>query len=193
MLDLLEFLPAEALQENNAGNGGQEKMKFEVFSDLQESAVDFKTALLAFQTARADASDLTAAVEARISAERARDAGRAAELRGIVADAERSATVKRVAQAELDELAARSYAPTNAEREAFDAAISEGEQALKDADALRHKMIDQLRKARAALDELDRETIHKPDGGLDLRRRWLDGEKEAFAMMTRRVCGEAAG
>lgn len=168
-------------------------MKFEIFSDLQESAVDYRTALLAFQTARADASDLTAAVEARISAERARDAGRAAELRGTIADTERSATVRRVAQAELDELAARSYAPTSAEREAFDAAIAEAEQALKDADALRDRMIDQLRKARAELDELSRETVHKPDGGLDIRRRWLDGERQAFAMMTRRVCGEAVG
>ena len=168
-------------------------MKFEVFSRLQETAADYRTALLAFEVARGDAHDLTAAVEARISADRARDADRAAELRGIIADTERSATVKRVAQGELDELAAKSYATTNAEQTAFDAAISEGTQALKDAAVLRGRMIDELREAKTALEELGKETVYKPDGGLDIRRRWLDGEKETFAMMTRRVSGEAAG
>ena len=169
------------------------KMKFEVFTELQETAIDYRTALFAFQAARTDASDISTAIEARILCEQARNADRAAELRGIIVDAGRAATVKRVAQSELDELTAKTYAPTTEERAIFDAAIAEGEQALEDAGALRCKMIDQLHEARGELDELSRETVHKPDGGLDIRRRWLDGERQAFAMMTRRVCGEAAG
>lgn len=97
-----------------------------------------------------------------------------------------------MAQGELNELAARAYAPTTAERTIFDMAIAEGEQALKDADTLRSKMIAQLREAKAALDELSRETVHKPDGGIDLRRRWLNGEKEHFDAMIRRVTAEAS-
>ena len=141
-------------------------MKFEVFTNLEEMATDYRTALLAFQVARADAGDISSAIETRIICEKARDADRAAELRAIVADSGRSETIRRMAQGELNELAARAYAPTAAERTTFDMAIAEGEQALKDADTLRSKMIDQLREAKAALDELSRETVHKPDGGV---------------------------
>lgn len=168
-------------------------MRFDTFKNLEEAGTDYKTAMLAFQTARADANDIAAAIETKILCERARDADRAAELAVITANPARSETVRRMAQAELDVLAAKAYAPTTAERAAFDAAIAEAEQALKDADALRCRMIDQLREARAALDELSRETVHKPDGGIDIRRRWLNGEKEHFAAMIRRICGEAAG
>lgn len=166
-------------------------MKYVIFRNLEETATDFRTALLAFQTARADAGDITTAIETKIICERARDTDRAAELTAIIKDPARSATIRRMAQGELDALAEKTYAPTPSETAAFDAAIAEGEQALKDADALRCKMIDQLREAKTMLEEPGKETVFRPDGGIDIRRRWLDGEKEHFAAMLARVGREA--
>ena len=41
-------------------------MKFEVFTNLEEMATDYRTALLAFQVARADAGDISSSIETRI-------------------------------------------------------------------------------------------------------------------------------
>lgn len=166
-------------------------MKFEIFKKLEELATDYKMALLAFQVARADAGDISEAIELKALAERTRDTGRVAELTAIIKDPARSATIRRMAQGELDALTEKTYTPTSTEIATFDAAIAEGEQSLKDAAALRVRMIDQLREAKTTFEELGRETVFKPDGGLDIRRRWMNGEKEAFAAMVCRICGEA--
>ena len=100
------------------------------------------------------------------------------ELQGTVADGNRSATVRSLAQHELDALSAVSYEPTAEERAAFDGATRAGTQAVADLRTAQTVLRDALADARAELDRIRGETTGKVD--IDLMERWLINKQDEF-------------
>lgn len=141
-------------------------------------AADFTATAQAVNDAHAEQRAIMQAVKERVAADKRRAEERRAELQGTVADGSRSATVRSLAQHELDALSAVSYGPTAEERAAFDAATRTGTQAVADLRAARTALRDALADARAELEHIRGETTGKVD--IDLLERWIVNEQDEF-------------
>lgn len=120
-----------------------------IFEKTARLCADYDTAKAALIAADQTTGEIVAAVRNRLQSERQQTAARIAELEGIQGDLSRSQTVRRMAAAELEQLKARAYEITAAEREAFETECAAAETALKDAREIR----EQLREAFAELSE----------------------------------------
>ena len=141
-------------------------------------AADFTATAQAVSDAHAEQRAIMQAVKERIAADKRRAEERKTELQGTVADGSRSATVRSLAQHELDALAAVSYGPTAEERAAFDAATRAGTQAVADLRTAQTVLRDAFADARAELDRIRGETIGKTD--LVIMERWIAGKQDEF-------------
>lgn len=146
-------------------------------------AADFTATAQAVNDAHSEQSAVLSAVRERIAAERRRAEERRAELQGTVADGSRSATVRSLAQRELDALDAASYAygPTIEERAAFDAATRAGAQAVADLRTAQTALRDALAAARAELEHIRGETIGKVE--IDIMERWIVSKQDEFGRL----------
>lgn len=141
-------------------------------------AADFTATAQAVSDAHAEQQAILQAVRERIAADKRRAEDRRSELQSAVADGSRNATVRSLAQHELDALSAVSYEPTAEERAAFDGATRAGTQAVADLRTARTALRDALADARAELERIRSETTGKTD--IDLMQRWLDGCQAEF-------------
>ena len=141
-------------------------------------AADFTATAQAVSDAHAEQRAIMQAVKERIAADKRRAEERRADLQGTVADGSRSATVRSLAQHELDALSAVSYGPTVEERAAFDAATRAGTQAVADLRTARTALRDALADARAELERIRGETTGKVD--VDLLERWIVNKQDEF-------------
>lgn len=141
-------------------------------------SADFTATAQAVNDAHAEQRAVLQAVRERIAADKRRAEERRMELQGTVTDGSRSATVRSLAQHELDALSAVSYEPTAEERAAFDGATRAGTQAVADLRTARSALKDALASARAELERIRAETTGKTD--IDLMQRWLDGCQAEF-------------
>ena len=141
-------------------------------------AADFTATAQAVSDAHAEQRAIMQAVKERVAADKRRAEERRTELQGTVADSSRSATVRSLAQHELDALAAVSYGPTAEERAAFDAATRAGTQAVADLRTARTALRDALADARAELERIRGETTGKVD--IDLLERWVINKQDEF-------------
>ena len=141
-------------------------------------AADFTATAQAVSDAHAEQRAIMQAVKERVAADKRCAEERRTELQGTVADGSRSATVRSLAQHELDALSAVSYGPTAEERAAFDAATRAGTQAVADLRTARTALRDALADARAELDCIRGETTGKVD--IDLLERWVINKQDEF-------------
>lgn len=141
-------------------------------------AADFTATAQAVKDANTEQGAVLNAVRERIAAERRRAEERKAELQATVADGSRSATVRSLAQRELDELAAASYGPTIEECAAFDATTQAGVQAVADLRRTKEALRAAFADARAELEKLRGETVGTVD--IDLLERWVAGKQDEF-------------
>ncbi len=141
-------------------------------------AQDFMATAQAVNDAHREQGAVLNAVRERIAAEKRRAEERRTELQGTVADGSRSATVRSLAQRELDELSAASYGPTIEERAAFDAVTQAGVQAVADLRRTREALRAALADARAELEKLRGDTLGTVD--IDLLERWVAGKQDEF-------------
>ena len=141
-------------------------------------AADFTATAQAVSDAHAEQRAIMQAVKERVAADKRRAEERRAELQSTVADGSRSATVRSLAQHELDALSAVSYGPTAEERAAFDAATRTGAQAVADLRTAQTVLRDALADARAELERIRGETIGKTD--LVIMERWIAGKQDEF-------------
>ena len=141
-------------------------------------AADFTATAQAVSDAHTEQRAIMQAVRERVAADKRRAEERRAELQDTVADGSRSATVRSLAQHELDVLSAVSYGPTAEERAAFDAATRAGTQAVADLRTARTALRDALADARAELERIRGETTGKVD--IDLMERWLINKQDEF-------------
>lgn len=141
-------------------------------------AADFTATAQAVNDAHAEQRAILQAVRERIAADKRRAEERRTELQGTVADSSRSATVRSLAQHELDALSAVSYEPTAEERAAFDGATRARTQAVADLRTARSALKDALASARAELERIRAETTGKTD--IDLLERWVINKQDEF-------------
>lgn len=141
-------------------------------------AADFTATAQAVNDAHREQGAVLSAVRERIAAEKRRAEERRAELQATVADSSRSATVRSLAQRELDALDAASYGPTLEERAAFDATTQAGVQAVADLRRTREALRAAFADARAELERIRGETTGKTD--IDLLERLVAGKQDEF-------------
>ena len=150
----------------------------EKLNDALTLAADFTATAQAVTDAHREQGAVLSAVRERIAAAKQRAEERRAELQATVADGSRSATVRSLAQRELDALATASYGPTIEERAAFDAVTQAGTQAVIDLRRTREALRAAFADARAELEKLRGETVGTVD--IDLLERWVASKTDEF-------------
>ena len=113
-----------------------------------------------------------------MEADKQRVEARRAELQAAVKDNGRSATVRSLAQAELDGLSATEFKPTAAEQAAFGDATARAEQAIADLRQTRDELRTALAAASAELEGIRADTIGKTD--VEIFVRWSEGDVNSF-------------
>lgn len=157
----------------------------ETFEQLTQTVADHETCLAAFKDAEKSARDISAAVAARIKADRAMHDERVATMTAQSMDPNRPAVVRKLAVQELDRLQNHTFGPTADEIAAFDTAMKDAQDALRDAVAVRVKLRDLFTTAAQELAALRSNTLGSGGLDTDLAQRHLDGEQRAFDRLAR--------
>ena len=165
-------------------------MKYDVFTRLESAVEDYRLSSIGAKAAERDARELAKALADRKRAERERNKSRREELDRKISDPATTATVRRMLQGELSELEAADYALTEEEALAFNEAIEELRQTVKDTRAAYEAAKDALREARAALEEI-RSTVNGT-ADLDLLGRSPDVLGADFKRMLAAAQGKTA-
>lgn len=154
-----------------------------IFIQVEQAVSDYNVLWTAFRSNAQAASDVTAAVAARIAADRAQVDERTATLTAQSRDMTRPEVVRKLAQQELDRLQKRIFEPTADEVSAFNSAMADAQAALRDFVAVKEKLRTLFGEANQQLKTLRGDTLG--NGALDdeLARRHLDGEQRAFDLL----------
>ena len=153
-------------------------MSDSIFDQVETLAGDFAATLAAIHAANKEQGEIITATRARMEADKQRVEARRAELQAAVKDNGRSATVRSLAQAELDGLIATEFKPTAAEQAAFGDATARAEQAIADLRRTRNELRTALAAASAELEGIRADTIAKTD--IEVCARWIEGDVNSF-------------
>lgn len=153
-------------------------MNNHIFDRVETLVGDFAATLAAIHKANKEQGEIITATRARMEADKQRVEARRAELQAAVKDNGRSATVRSLAQAELDGLSATEFKPTAAEQAAFGDATARAEQAIADLRQTRDKLRTALAAASAELEGIRADTIAKTD--IEVCARWIEGDVNSF-------------
>lgn len=140
---------------------------------------DYLCCKTAFQNARVEAATIAEAVQSRLQSARERDAARRSDLEAIATDPERSPTIRRLAERELEHLAATVYAPSEVEQAAFEAATQTARQAISDARQIQTSLRAALADLDKAVKQIRAATLGDPD--LELLPRWIESVERDFS------------
>lgn len=154
-----------------------------IFIQVEQAVSDYNVLWTAFRSNAQAASDVTAAVAARIAADRARVDERTATLTAQSRDMARPEVVRKLAQQELDRLQERTFAPTSGETDTFDSAMGDARAALWDAVTVQGQLRDLFAAANKELSALRTSTLGNSSCDDELARRHLDGEQRAFDLL----------
>lgn len=153
-------------------------MNNHIFDRVETLVGDFAATLAAIHKANKEQGEIITATRARMEADKQRVEARRAELQAAVKDNGRSATVRSLAQAELDGLSATEFKPTAAEQAAFGDATARAEQAIADLRQTRDELRTALAAASAELEGIRADTIAKTD--IEVCARWIEGDVNSF-------------
>ena len=153
-------------------------MNNHIFDRVETLVGDFAATLAAIHKANKEQGEIITATRARMEADKQRVEARRADLQAAVKDNGRSATVRSLAQAELDGLSATEFKPTAAEQAAFGDATARAEQAIADLRQTCDELRTALAAASAELGGIRADTIAKTD--IEVCARWIEGNVNSF-------------
>ena len=154
-----------------------------IFTQVEQTVSDYNVLWTAFRSSAQAAADVTAAVAARIAADRAQVDERIAILTAQSRDIARPEVVRKLAVQELDRLQERIFEPTADEVVAFNSAMADAQAALRDFVSVKEKLRTLFGEANQQLKTLRGDTLG--NGALDdeLARRRLAGEQRSFDLL----------
>lgn len=151
-----------------------------IFTQVEHAVDDYSILWAAFRESAQQAADITAAVAARIAADRAQADERTTTLAAQSRDPTRPEVVRKLAQQELERLQERVFEPTTDEAAAFADAIEDARAALKDVTTVRGQLKNLFEGANRELDTLRARTLGDQSRDIELAGRHLDREKTSF-------------
>lgn len=154
-----------------------------IFIQVEQAVSDYNVLWAAFRKSAQQAADITAAVAARIAADRAQADERNATLTAQSKDMSRPEVVRKLAVQELSRLQERVFEPTADETTAFDSAIQDAEAALRDFVATKRKLRDLFEQANGELKTARANTLGDGSRDDELARRHLVSEQKSFGRL----------
>lgn len=154
-----------------------------IFIQVEQAISDYNVLWTAFRSNAQAASDVTAAVAARIAADRAQVDERTATLTAQSRDMTRPEVVRKLAQQEFDRLQERIFEPTSAETAAFAAAMEDAQAALRDFISVKEKLRTLFGEANQQLKTMRADTLGDGSRDDELARRHLASEQRAFDLL----------
>jgi len=151
-----------------------------IFEQLTQAVADYNTVWAAFRSSKQEAQDVTNAVGERIKADRRQIAERRTMLEAQSRDPARPEIVRKLAVQELERTQGRTFTPMEDETAAFTAAMADAETALRDAAAVKVKLLDLFHEAEKELRTLRANTLGNQRFDTDLAQRHLDVGQQAF-------------
>ena len=144
-----------------------------IFDQLTQAVADYDILWTAFRESAQRAADVTKATAARIAADRAQVDERTATLTAQSRDPAHPPVVRQLAQQELSRLQGHTFEPSPTEIAAFDAAMRDARDALRDLFAEANKALSALRAG----------TLGDQSRDVELAERRLDGEIRSFGLL----------
>ena len=144
-----------------------------IFDQLTQAVADYDILWTAFRESAQRAADVTKATAARIAADRAQVDERTATLTAQSRDPARPPVVRQLAQQALSRLQGHTFEPSPTEIAAFDAAMRDARDALRDLFAEANKALSALRAG----------TLGDQSRDVELAERRLDGEIRSFGLL----------
>lgn len=154
-----------------------------IFTQVEQAVADYDSLWAVFCESAQQAADVTKATAARIAADRAQVDERTTVLVAQSRDPARPEVVRKLAQQELGRLQDRTFEPTPDETAAFDAAVHDARDALRDARTVHKQLRDLFVEADKALSSLRAGTLGDQSRDVELAERRLDGEERSFSML----------
>lgn len=154
-----------------------------IFIQVEQAVSDYNVLWTAFRSNAQAASDVTAAVAARIAADRAQVDERTATLTAQSRDMTRPEVVRKLAQQELDRLQERTFEPTADEVAAFNSAMADAQSALRDFVSVKEKLRTLFGEANQQLKTMRADTLGDGSRDDELARRHLASEQRAFDLL----------
>lgn len=154
-----------------------------IFTQVEQTVSDYNVLWTAFRSSAQAAADVTAAVAARIAADRAQVDERTATLTAQSRDIARPEVVRKLAVQELDRLQERIFEPTAVETAAFVAAMEDAQAALRDFVSVKEKLRTLFGEANQQLKTMRADTLGDGSRDDELARRHLASEQRAFDLL----------
>lgn len=154
-----------------------------IFIQVEQAVSDYNVLWTVFRSSAQAAADVTAAVAARIAADRAQVDERTATLTAQSRDMARPEVVRKLAQQELDRLQECTFEPTADEAAAFAAATKDAQAALRDFVSVKDKLRILFGEANQQLKTMRSDTLGDSSRDDELARRHLASEQRAFDLL----------
>lgn len=154
-----------------------------IFIQVEQAVSDYNVLWTVFRSSAQAAADVTAAVAARIAADRSQADERTATLTAQSRDMTRPEVVRKLAQQELDRLQERIFEPTADEVAAFNSAMADAQAALRDFVSVKEKLRALFGEANQQLKTLRGDTLGNGTLDDELARRRLASEQRAFDLL----------
>lgn len=151
-----------------------------IFAQVEQTVADYDVLWVEVRSKQQQAADITSTVASRLAADRSHADERTATLTAQSKDPARPEIVRRLAQQELERLQERRFEPTEAEIAAFDTAVQDARDALRDARAVRQQLRELFAAADKELSALRGSTLGDQVRDIGLAERHIEGAQQAF-------------
>ena len=148
------------------------------FEHLLQLYQDYSLTWAAFKNSRSVAEEVISCVSDRLDREREDISIKAGNMSDIISDKERSETVRRMAQSELNRLEQHSFSVTLEEAEAFDEAVANAETALSDLRNLRDSIKKAIDDVKNCIEQIRADTVGNQC--VSMAPNWIAGDKKRF-------------
>lgn len=147
----------------------------DIFDQVKQAVDDFDLCWSGFDATEQEVKAVTAAVEEKIGADKAAHAERVETLTAQSQDLARPEILRKLAGKELERIQGRTFGPSEDETAAFDTAVNEAHDALREVQKTGTRLQELIEAAKNELKAIKNRTYLKRDPLLSkgvLERRW---------------------
>lgn len=157
----------------------------ELFENLMHLHLDYLEKKLIFVEQHQNVKALIEVIRERIATDKQETAEKVEEYKKTAADESRPATVRRLAEKELETLQNITFSASDEEREAFATAFEAEEQAFSDLRQAKTAVEQAFRDAKSELEKMQKESCY--DQAFSVYPNWTKSNKGSFSWLCKEV------
>lgn len=157
----------------------------ELFETLMSLHLQYLEKKLIFEEQHRNVKAIISVVRERINTDKQETAEKINQYKKTVADESRPATVRRLAEKELEALQGITFSASDEEREAFETAFEAEEQALSDLGRAKTQVNEAFEDVHRKLEKMQKESGY--DQAFSSYHYWVSGNEKDFSWLREEV------